>query len=77
MYNDVGNFHEGLAWICSGDSNAYYGLKGLQFGFIDQTGKIIIPMTYDDATSFYNGKALVYQKKMFYINKEGQWIEDF
>ena len=78
LYNDVGNFHEGLAWICSGDSNAYYGFKGLQFGFIDQTGKIVIPMIYDDVTSYYNGKALVYQnQKLFYIDKEGKWIKDF
>ncbi|MDD3036293.1 hypothetical protein [Bacteroides sp.] len=32
----------------------------------------------DDATSFYNRRALVYQNnKLFYIDKAEKWIEDF
>jgi hypothetical protein len=45
-------------------------------GYIDATGKEIIPLIYDDATLFSEeGLACVkFAGKYGYINKEGQWI---
>ncbi|MBQ5913894.1 MAG: WG repeat-containing protein, partial [Alistipes sp.] len=39
-------------------------------GFIDKTGKEVIPLKYDDASSFSGGKAKVMTKNIFGIEKE-------
>lgn len=75
-YNDVGDFHDHRAWICEGCRDARYGFKNLKFGFIDSLGEIVIPMIYEDVTSFYQGKALVFADgEMFYIDINGNRVQ--
>ncbi|MBK9634136.1 MAG: WG repeat-containing protein [Bacteroidetes bacterium] len=46
-------------------------------GFIDKTGRVIIPLIYDDAFPFSEGLARVKNdNKTYYINKQGQCIKD-
>jgi hypothetical protein len=47
--------------------------KDGQSGFIDQTGKVVIPFQFDKASSFYEGLALVTLKgKKFFIDTTGR-----
>lgn len=55
MYDKGGSMSEGLA---------YMGNGGL-FGYVDKTGKFVIPQQYSDVTNFYNGMAGV--------AKDGRW----
>ena len=74
-YNDVGDFSEGLAWVSDGKSSEGFGFKGSKFGFINVKGELVIPMIYDDASSFFEGKAMVYLgDKCIYIDKNGNVI---
>lgn len=81
QYIDVGDFYEGLAWVCQDNRNKInYGFnqRGSKFGFINTKGEIVIPIVFDDVSSFYEGRALVWQNgKAFYINKKGEHLEDF
>ncbi|GHV47338.1 hypothetical protein FACS1894181_00590 [Bacteroidia bacterium] len=46
-------------------------------GFIDTSGKEVIPLIYDDALSFSNGLARVtLNGKRIYINKQGEYVRD-
>lgn len=58
-----GRFKEGLAKVCSfdGESGAeeHIGAKNIKFGYMDKSGKIIIPQTYQYASDFSEGKAYV------------------
>jgi hypothetical protein len=78
QYIDVGDFHEGLAWIClDNGTRKGFNWRGGKFGFINPKGEMIIPAIYDDVSSFYEGKALVWQKEhAFYINHEGKIIDE-
>ena len=74
-YNDVGDFSEGLAWVSDGKSSEGFGFKGSKFGFINVKGELVVPMVYDDASSFFEGKAMVYLgDKCMYIDKDGNVI---
>lgn len=43
-----------------------------KYGFIDKTGKIVIPAKYDEVWNFGDGVALVVQNgKKFNIDKKG------
>ena len=77
QYIDVGDFHEGLAWVClDNGTRKGFNWRGGKFGFINTQGEMVIPAIYDDVSSFYEGKALVWQKeRAFYINKNGEVIE--
>jgi hypothetical protein len=58
-------FSEGLAPVQVGG----------KFGFIDKTGKMVIPPKYDDAFSFSEGLALVkIGDKFRYIDKTGKFV---
>ena len=60
-------FHEGLAAIS----------KGKAYGYIDPSGRWVIPPQYDEAHNFSDGLALVvwYQKREWaYIDKHGKAI---
>ena len=53
------------------------GLAGVKqngkWGFIDNTGKVVIPVQYDNAWVFENGKALVQLNgEEFYIDETGK-----
>jgi len=77
QYIDVGDFHEGLAWVCldNGTSKGF-GFRGGKFGFINTQGEMVIPAVYDDVSSFYEGRALVWQRgRAFYINSHGETTE--
>lgn len=53
-----------------------------KFGFISDSGKLVIPYSYDYAANFYEGVALVSQndsegkRKQFFINKNGEKVLD-
>lgn len=56
-------FSDGLAKISQ---------KG-KFGYVDMSGKLVIPVIFDDATDFKYGKAMVeFGNKRFCINKNGE-----
>ena len=63
IYQEANDFSEGLAAVC---------LKG-KWGFIDTTGKLVVPCVYGDATfDFEDGLALVEVGDDFgYIDKNG------
>lgn len=66
-YDEVCDFHEGLARVYKGD----------KYGFIDKMGNEVIPCVYEQLMeadpNFHDGLALVHQgEKYFFINKEGK-----
>jgi hypothetical protein len=65
----VYSFHEGLAVVAKGET----------FGFIDLSGKQIIPITYSNAKSFSNQLAPVCNNKMQwgFIDKTNKTILPF
>lgn len=64
-YDHVSCLFEGLAWV----------QKDGKWGYINKTGKVVIPLQYDDAYSFYEGLAVVKKDgKYGFINKTGKII---
>lgn len=62
---NVGSFCEGLAWVETSDG----------FGFIDKTGKVVIPGKYDDVLDFSEGLAAVQKnEKWGFIDKTGKEV---
>lgn len=61
-YDYVENFSEGLAVVCIGDYSTG------KYGYIDATGKEVIPCKYDRASGFHSGLAAVCVGR--YPNKE-------
>lgn len=56
-----------------GTPQSYGDPKGGKWGFIDKTGKELIPVQYDKVKDFSNGKAVVEMDgKTFTINKKGE-----
>lgn len=48
-----------------------------KFGFVNEHGKEVIPLMYDDATNFYNGFACVKKGSQHYlIDKDGNIVSD-
>ncbi|MDP8078951.1 WG repeat-containing protein [Phocoenobacter skyensis] len=66
IYDFVGSFHEGLAYV----------KKDEKWGFIDEKGNIVIPFEYEFAR-VYGSELLVVKKdgKLFYINKKGECVK--
>ena len=63
-FDYIDNFHDGLAQV----SKAGYG-----YGFVDENMKLVIPMIYDSADEFIDGKAKVRRgDDWFYIDKTGK-----
>lgn len=60
-YDYIGYSHEGLL-LCN-KGGTYYGktgrCEGGKFGFLDLTGKLVVPLEYDAATVFKDGVAQV------------------
>jgi len=78
QYADVGDFSEGLAWVCISKSGEGLGFSGNKYGYISPDGTIAIPPIYDDASTFVNGKALVFiGDRAYYINHHGIIIGEF
>lgn len=68
VYDDSGEFCEGLAWA----------KKGGKYGFIDKNGKEVIPFMYDGAGDFYAGLAWAKKGgKYGFIDKNGKEIIPF
>lgn len=62
-YDEIGEFSENLAGV----------KKSGKTGYIDTTGKMVIPYKFDIGTPFYNGFALVKDVNEYYlINKKGE-----
>jgi len=62
-------FSEGLAAVNTGD------FKSPRYGYIDETGRWVIPATFQFADSFEGGLALVkHGDKFGYINRKGEWV---
>ena len=66
-YDWKDTYHEGLAIVKLNN----------KYGFIDKTGKEVIPIKYDHAYGFSIGLALVkLEGKWFYINPKGGCVKD-
>ena len=62
-----GEYYEGLAMV----------RLDKKYGFIDKTGKEVIPIKYDYAEGFSEGLAQVkLNNKWFYINQKGECVKD-
>lgn len=62
-------FSEGLAAVNTGD------FKSPRYGYIDETGRWVIPAGFQFADSFEGGLALVkFGDKFGYINRKGEWV---
>ena len=71
-YNQVCSFHDGLAAVCDKDTELW--------GFIDKTGKEVIPCQYQYIPEEFNdGVAVVFTKneRQFIIDKEGKEVASF
>ena len=77
QYAIVSDFNEGFAMVNIG---AVYsnesGYRGGKYGYIDTTGKTVIPLKYDNADYFFGGKAKVSEGgREFYIDKTGKELK--
>lgn len=64
-YDELYNFHEGLAKVC----------KNNKYGFIDKLGHEVIPCIYDEAKDFYLGVSIVEKgEKTGAINQYGDIV---
>src|SRR5439155_932208 len=80
-YDDVKKFSEGLAAVNLGAKSAGFPRpdikRGGKWGFIDKTGRLVIPIefSYVDMKGFSDGLALVsLQDKRAYIDKTGKVV---
>jgi hypothetical protein len=62
-FTDAGSFSEGVAWIKVADRSKV--LLRQRFGFIDTTGKIVIPPVLEKASNFSEGLAAVQFNEKF------------
>ena len=64
-YIIAGPYSEGLAPVRDGD----------RFGYIDRNQKLVIPLRFEQAGQFYNGRARVVENgKSFFIDKNGERV---
>jgi len=72
-YHGVRQFSEGLMVVADYDDNTEF-----IYGYIDKSGKEVIPCIYNEAGNFSEGLAPVsYEGKTGYINKSGKEIVPF
>lgn len=76
---DYGDFSDGLARISSfdGASGSEEGNEAtnIRYGYIDKTGRMVIPCTYEHASRFSEGKAYVESKSFKgFIDKAGRQL---
>jgi hypothetical protein len=63
-FDDVGDFHEALAYVRSGS----------KYGFVDFSGKLVIDTIFDDVTDMRNGYAgVVFNGKSGFIDPAGRF----
>lgn len=77
-YDDVSDFHNGLAMVMLDDlQNEHISLHYFRicldgsWGFIDRTGKEVVPPKYDWAGDFYDGLAMVFIADR--ESEDGKW----
>ncbi|MCP9770065.1 WG repeat-containing protein [Lacihabitans sp. LS3-19] len=79
-YDDIGDFHEGLAEVsiggyCQSCRNGRYNTVTItgKHGFIDETGEVVIPLVYKFVDKFSKGLAPVRTLyNAYYINKKNE-----
>lgn len=64
-YDEVYAFSDGLAMVVKHVANSPGSWK---YGFVDQTGALVVPLEYDDAEDFSNGLASVAKR-----DADGNW----
>ena len=70
-YDVIGSFYEGLAVV------GLVEFAGTKYGFIDKTGKVVIPIIYNDISHFREGLARVQigeDDKFGFIDKTGNVV---
>jgi hypothetical protein len=71
-YGKIEAFHEGFAVVRTSDKVFEPNVK---FGFIDESGKPVVPMIYDYAAEFKDGLAMVNQADKYgFIDKTGSLV---
>lgn len=64
-YKNVGSYNEGLAPV---------QMSNGRWGYIDKNQRLVIPVKYEDAREFREGKAAVRMNgKWGFIDRQGQW----
>ncbi len=79
QFDAVSCFSGGFAMAGLGnrEKSPVFGGVGMKYGFIDESGKVKIAMKYDYASSFYDGKALVFaENHFFYIDINDNFAGD-
>ena len=77
LYSDKGYFsEEGLAVVSIGVRlGCEYDIYGGKWGFVDKTGREVVPLKYDFAQTFKEGLAVVIQnEKCGFIDKTGKEV---
>ncbi len=70
-YDQVGDFHEGLAAVLTFGPNG----SGVKWGYIDRDGDMVIPPQFDRASDFHAGLAAVWiGGKLGYVGRDGQFL---
>lgn len=65
VYDEAGNFHNGLAVVC----------KNGKYGYINKQGQVVIKLQYDSAADFSEGMACVSKNgKYGFIDKKGNVV---
>lgn len=73
FFEDYAAINMGCTW-----GNAFYDseFQGGKWGYIDKSGKIVIPVIYENAYRFLNNKAEVkLNGETFFINKKGERVK--
>jgi len=77
-FDGMKEFHEGYAAVCRGKRMTYKWIENANWGFIDKSGKLQIPLKYATVSSFSDGLAAVNpienQGKYGFINQRGDWV---
>lgn len=69
-YKGAGSFYDGLAWVSTGNEE-----EGYLFGYIDKTGREVIPPIFSEAGDFANHRAaVVVQYDIGFINRKGEFV---
>ncbi len=80
-YDDVVSFSEDLAAVNKGGIPQNFRVLGGKWGFVDTTGKVVIPLLYDipflsESLRFQNGKVQVDKDgRSFFIDKTGKEVK--
>ena len=82
-FEDAQNFREGLAPVkikgeivwCPGDDSGNRSGYTMKYGFIDRTGKVVIPAQFESAEPFSEGLAAIHTcDQSFFIDKTGKTV---